>query len=112
MGPHQMFGNIPRSIEFAVGWVADLIEWAVNNNVTIIEATEAGKQAWTKHVHECAVGFLANEVDSWMTGVNRNVAGKQQRSIARYNGPAAGYRSRCDDVKVRGYTDFRLVRGT
>ncbi|KAH6100305.1 hypothetical protein HBI65_062250 [Parastagonospora nodorum] len=112
MGPHQMFGNIPRSIEFAVGWVADLIEWAVNNNVTIIEATEAGKQAWTKHVHECAVGFLANEVDSWMTGVNRNVAGKQQRSIARYNGPAAGYRSRCDDVKVRGYTDFRLVKGT
>lgn len=112
MGPHQMFGNIPRSIEFAVGWVADLIEWAVNNNITVVEATEAGKQAWTKHVHECAVGLLANEVDSWMTGVNKNVAGKQKRSIARYNGPAAGYRRRCNDVKERGYIDFWLVKGT
>jgi hypothetical protein len=94
MGPHQMFGNIPRSIEFAVGWVSELIAWAVDNNVICIEATEEGKNAWTKHVHECAVGLLANEVDSWMTGVNKNVKGK-----------------RCDDVRDRGYEDFRLVRG-
>lgn len=112
MGPHQMFGNIPRSIEYAVGWVADFIEYAVNNNITVAEATAEGKKAWTKHVHECAVGLLANEVDSWMTGVNKNVAGKQKRSIARYNGPAPGYRKRCDDVKSRGYTDFRLVHGS
>jgi hypothetical protein len=45
-----------------------------------------------------------------MTGVNKNVAGKQKRSIARYNGPAPGYRKRCDDVKARGYEDLRLVR--
>ncbi|KAF2820574.1 phenylacetone monooxygenase [Ophiobolus disseminans] len=112
MGPHQMFGNIPRSIEYAVGWVADFIEYAVTNNIEVAEATEEGKQAWTKHVHECAVGLLANEVDSWMTGVNKNVAGKQTRSIARYNGPAPGYRKRCDDVKARGYEDMRLVRGS
>jgi hypothetical protein len=62
-----MFGNIPRSIEYAVGWVADFIEFAVNNNIVAAEATEEGKQAWTKHVHECAVGLLANEVDSWVS---------------------------------------------
>jgi hypothetical protein len=45
-----------------------------------------------------------------MTGVNKNVAGKQKRSIARYNGPAPGYRKRCDDVKARDYEDLRLVR--
>lgn len=111
MGPHQMFGNIPRSIEYAVGWVTDCIKYTVNNNIVVVEATEEGKRAWTKHVHECAVGLLANEVDSWMTGVNRNLAEKQTRSIARYNGPAAGFRKRCDDVKARGYIDFRLVKG-
>lgn len=110
MGPHQMFGNIPRSIEYAVGWVADCIKYTVDHNIIVIEATEEGKKAWTKHVHECAVGLLINEVDSWMTGVNRNVAGKQKRSIARYNGSAPGYRQRCDDVKAKGYTDFRLVK--
>lgn len=112
MGPHQMFGNIPRSIEYAVGWVADYIEYAADNNIVTAEATEEGKKAWTQHVHECAVGLLANEVDSWMTGVNKNVAGKQTRSIARYNGPAPGYRKRCDEVKARGYTDLKLVKGS
>ena len=27
LGPHQMFGNIPRSIEYAVNWVAGCIEY-------------------------------------------------------------------------------------
>ncbi|KAF2033138.1 FAD/NAD(P)-binding domain-containing protein [Setomelanomma holmii] len=110
MGPHQIIGNIPRSIEYAVDCVADFIEYAVNNNIIVAEATEKGKRAWTTHVHECAVGLLANEVDSWMTGVNKNVAGKQKRSIARYNGPAPGYRKRCDGVKAGGCEGLRLVR--
>lgn len=110
MGPHQMFGNIPRSIEYAVNWVADFIEYAIKTGVVKAEATEEGVEAWTEHVHDCAKGLLANEVDSWMTGVNKNVAGKQKRSIARYNGPAPGYRKRCDEVKAREYSDLKLVR--
>lgn len=107
-----MFGNIPRSIEYAVGWVADFIEYLVDHNIVIAEATEEGQNAWTKHVHDCATGMLALEVDGWMTGVNKNVAGKQKRSIARYWGPAGGYRARCDDVKARKYEDLRLVRAS
>lgn len=101
-----MFGNIPRSIEYAVQWVADIIRWAQDNNVKSIEATEEGMEEWTRHVHACGKGLLANEVDSWMTGVNKNLAHKQKRSMTRYNGPAPGYRKRCDEVKERGYTDF------
>jgi cation diffusion facilitator CzcD-associated flavoprotein CzcO len=106
MGPHQMFGNIPRSIEYAVEWTAGIIEWARDNNITFIGATEQGMEDWTEHVHECGKGLLANEVDSSMTGVNKNVAGKQERSMTRYNGPAPGFRARCDAVKQRGYRDF------
>ncbi|KXJ88356.1 phenylacetone monooxygenase [Microdochium bolleyi] len=106
MGPHQMFGNIPRSIEYAVDWTAEAIRWAAEHNVTLFEATEAGTLAWTEHVHECGQGLLANEVDSWMTGVNKNLAHKQKRSMTRYNGPAPGYRRRCDEVRARGYVDF------
>ncbi|KAH7029589.1 uncharacterized protein B0I36DRAFT_291389 [Microdochium trichocladiopsis] len=106
MGPHQMFGNIPRSIEYAVDWTADALGWAAEHNVTTFEATAAGMDSWTEHVHECGKGLLANEVDSWMTGVNKNLAHKQKRSMTRYNGPAPGYRRRCDEVRARGYTDF------
>ena len=108
MGPHQMFGNIPRSIEYAVDWVADFLRYAAQHKLTYVEATEEGMQLWTEHVHECGKGLLANEVDSWMTGVNKNLAHKQQRSMTRYNGPAPGYRKRCDEVKARNYSDFVL----
>ncbi|KAL1891706.1 hypothetical protein Sste5346_007455 [Sporothrix stenoceras] len=110
MGPHQMFGNIPRSIEYAVQWTAEFIEWAVENQVTYCEATDEGVAAWTEHVHECGKGLLANEVDSWMTGVNKNLAHKQKRSMTRYNGPAPGYRKRCEEVKGREYSDFVLKK--
>ncbi|KAF2792854.1 FAD/NAD(P)-binding domain-containing protein [Melanomma pulvis-pyrius CBS 109.77] len=109
MGPHQMFGNIPRSIEYAVGWVADFIEYCLKQGIVSAEPTEEGVKSWTEHVHSCAKGLLSNEVDSWMTGVNKNVAGKQKRTIARYNGPAPGYRKRCDEVKDRGYEDLKMT---
>lgn len=108
MGPHQMFGNIPRSIEFAVGWIADCIRWCWRNGVSRIEATPDGVERWTEHVHACAQGRLANEVDSWMTGVNKNLAHKQTRIVARYNGPASGYRKRACDVAEAGYREFSL----
>jgi cation diffusion facilitator CzcD-associated flavoprotein CzcO len=110
MGPHQMFGNIPRSIEYAVGWVADFIEYMVKSGVVSAECMEDGVKGWTEHVLECAKGLLSNEVDSWMTGVNKNVEGKQKRTVARYNGSAPGYRKRCDEVRERGYRELKLVR--
>ncbi|CAG2010693.1 unnamed protein product [Fusarium graminearum] len=108
MGPHQMFGNIPRSIEYAANWVAEFIRYARDNKIISAEATNKGMEDWTQHVHECGKGLLANEVDSWMTGVNKNLAHKQKRSMTRYNGPAPGYRKRCDEVKGREYSDFVL----
>ncbi|VZI07781.1 unnamed protein product [Fusarium fujikuroi] len=108
MGPHQMFGNIPRSIEYAANWVAEFIRYARDNKIISAEATDKGMEEWTQHVHECGKGLLANEVDSWMTGVNKNLAHKQKRSMTRYNGPAPGYRKRCDEVKGRDYSDFVL----
>ncbi|PGH10923.1 hypothetical protein AJ79_05168 [Helicocarpus griseus UAMH5409] len=112
MGPHQMFGNIPRSIEFAVAWVSDFLKFCRQNNIAQAEATKEGVLVWTEHVHTCADGLLANEVDSWMTGVNKNLAHKQKRIIARYQGPAPGYRKRANEVAANGYKDLKLTRWT
>jgi len=109
MGPHQMFGNIPRSIEYAVDWVSQFIEYARDHDIKFCEATEEKVDEWTEHVHACSKGLLMNEVDSWMTGVNKNLQHKQKRSIVRYNGPAPGYRKQCNEVRARGYSDFVLA---
>ncbi|PLB51436.1 FAD/NAD(P)-binding domain-containing protein [Aspergillus steynii IBT 23096] len=108
MGPHQMFGNFPRSIEYSSRWVASFIRYARDNRITCAECTHEGVAAWTEHVHECAEGLLSNEVDSWMSGVNKNLAHKQKRIVARYNGPAPGYRKRADAVAAREYQDLVL----
>jgi len=108
MGPHTALGNIPRSIEYSVDWTTGLIRFAQAKGLTLLEATEAGVAAWTDHVKALGVGLLSNEVDSWMTGINRNVDGKTRRIVARYTGSAPAYRARCDEVAAKGYAELRL----
>ncbi|KAK3681843.1 hypothetical protein LTR37_020827 [Vermiconidia calcicola] len=109
MGPHQMYGNIPRSIEFAVEWVSNCIEYCRAHDVTWVEAKGDGVEMWTNHVHEVAKGLLSNEIDSWMTGVNKNVAGKQKRTIARYSGSAQEFRRVCNKVADDRYNTMLLA---
>jgi cation diffusion facilitator CzcD-associated flavoprotein CzcO len=108
MGPHTALGNIPRSIEYSVDWVTGLIAFATKNRLTRLEATPEGVQSWTDHVKALGEGMLSNEVDSWMTGINSNVEGKQTRIVARYSGSAPEYRARCDAVAAKGYDELRL----
>jgi hypothetical protein len=64
MGPHQAYGNIPRSIEFAVDWQSNCIEYLQAKGITRIEAREENVQKWTEHVHQISEGFLSNEIVS------------------------------------------------
>jgi cation diffusion facilitator CzcD-associated flavoprotein CzcO len=109
MGPHTALGNIPRSIEFSVDWVSGLMRFAGENGLTRLEATAAGVASWTDHVKALGVGLLSNEVNSWMTGINSNVEGKQTRIVARYSGSAPAYRARCDAVAASGYDELMLA---
>ncbi len=109
MGPHTALGNIPRSIEYSVEWVTSLLRHALEHDITRIEATPEGVESWTDHVKSLGVGLLSNEIDSWMTGINRNVEGKQTRIIARYSGSAPAFRARCDAVAAQGYRELSLA---
>jgi len=108
MGPHTALGNIPRSIEYSVDWVTGLMRFAQERKLTRLEATAEGVESWTDHVKALGAGLLSNEVNSWMTGINSNVEGKQTRIVARYSGSAPAYRARCDEVAARGYDELRL----
>lgn len=109
IGPHMALGNIPRSIEHNVEWVTDLVRFLRDNKITRVEATANEVQAWTDHVKQTGEGLLLNEVDSWMTGVNRNVEGKNVRIVNRYSGSAPDYRAKCDAVTRNNYRDLALA---
>jgi cation diffusion facilitator CzcD-associated flavoprotein CzcO len=109
MGPHAGLGNFPRAVEYTADWVTGLIRFACDRGLSRIEATAVGAGAWTDHVIASSAGLLFTEVDSWMTGINRNVEGKQVRRIMRYSGGHPAFRQRCDAVAADGYRELVLA---
>lgn len=110
VGPHNAatFCNIPRCIEQNVEWVTDLLRHMHERDLTRVEATVAAEDEWTGHVHETAERMLLMKADSWMTGINRNVPGRQTRTFMAYAGGAPKYREKCDEVAASGYAGFEL----
>ena len=109
MGPHAALGNNPRSIEYNVEWVRDLIGYMTGRELTVADARPEAVAQWNDFVRQKAEGLLSNEIDSWMTGVNMNVAGKQTRRLVRYSGTAPEYRERCDEIAAEGYRELSFT---
>ena len=109
MGPHALLGNNPRSIEFNVEWITDLMQHMKERDLTRAEATPEAVASWHEYVLEQGEGLLTNQVDSWMTGINSNLEGRQKRIIAIYRGSQSSYRMRCNEVAGNGYTELNLI---
>src|SRR5438477_2624554 len=109
MGPHAGLGNFPRAAEYSADWVTGLVRFACDRGLSRVEATAAGATAWTDHVIASSEGLLFTEVDSWMTGINRNVEGKQVRRIMRYSGGHPKFRERCEAAAADGYGELALA---
>jgi hypothetical protein len=108
IGPHTALGNIPRSIEYNVEWIRDVLAYPDARGLRCAEPRPEAVAEWTDFVKKKGEGLLSNEVDSWMTGVNQNVEGKQVRIVARYSGTAPEYRAWCDRVAADGYRELVL----
>jgi len=108
VGPHNAatFCNIPRCIEQNVDWVTALLAHMAGRGHARVEPTPEAERDWTRHVHDTARRMLFTQVDSWMMGVNTNVAGKQRRTVVVYAGGAPKYRDKCDEVAAAGYAGF------
>lgn len=111
LGPHQPFGNATRSIEHTVQVIVKLLQHCENNGYSSVEPNQDAVEKWGEHVYDCHKGqTLMNEVDSWMTGVNKNVKGKTVRSVARYSGSVLEFRKRCEEARQSGYKSFTFAK--
>lgn len=108
VGPHNAAArcNIPRCIEQNVEWVTDLMRHMQDKNLTFVEATPEAEKEWTEGINELAKDMLYTLVDSWMTGINSNVEGKNVRRVLQYQGGAPAYRAACDEVAAADYKGF------
>ena len=79
-----------------------------DQGLTRFEATEAAEAEWSHHIENLAEGLLYAQIDSWATGINHNVDGKNVRRILQYQGGAPAYRAKCDEVAAKGYAGMTL----
>ncbi len=108
LGPHTARGNIPRNIEEIVDWLTGLIRHMRAHGHRRVEPRPGPVEDWVRHVEEAAAGLLFSQVNSWQTGVNRNVEGRQVRRTLGYYGGAIRYRRRIEAVAAGGYQEFRF----
>jgi cation diffusion facilitator CzcD-associated flavoprotein CzcO len=110
IGPHNAatFCNIPRCAEQNVDWVADLITYMRERGFRRIDPAIEAEDEWTAHVYETGRFLLLTQVDSWMTGINKNVPWRKERTFMAYAGGAPAYRERCEEVAARDYEGFVL----
>ena len=108
MGPHSMAGNNPRSIEYQVDWVTEVIRYMNDRGLTRAEATPEAQDSWHQYVLDQGKDLLRNDVDSWQTGINLNLEGRQTRMTLMYAGGQPSFRRRCEEVVQSGYEELNL----
>jgi cation diffusion facilitator CzcD-associated flavoprotein CzcO len=106
LGPHTARGNIPQAIEHSVEFQAGLLRYMQQHGYKYVTTRPEQVDAWTETVIKAAEPLLSSKVDSWQTGVNRNVEGRQVRRVLGYNGNGVHFRRKTDEVAKSGYKEF------
>jgi cation diffusion facilitator CzcD-associated flavoprotein CzcO len=106
LGPHTARGNITRAIEHGVEFLTGLLRFMQQHNFTRVETRPEQVANWTDMVVKAAEPLLSSKVDSWQTGVNRNVSGRNVRRVLGYNGNGVHYRRKCEEVAAGDYQEF------
>ncbi len=108
VGPNNAstFCNMPRCIEQNVDWVTDLVDHVERNGITRVEPTEEAMDGWKEHVVTTGDRMLFTKVNSWFTGVNTNIEGRDERQFLLYAAGLPVYREFADEVAARDYDGF------
>jgi cation diffusion facilitator CzcD-associated flavoprotein CzcO len=106
LGPHTARGNIPQAIEHSVQFQTEMLRFMRDHNHTRVETRPEQVDNWTQTVIQAAEPLLSSKVDSWQTGVNRNVEGRSVRRVLGYNGNGVHFRRKTDEVAGGGYKEF------
>ncbi|MBM86682.1 MAG: cyclohexanone monooxygenase [Rhodospirillaceae bacterium] len=106
LGPHTARGNIPRNIEEIVDWQTQLIKHMRERGFSRVEPRAEAVDRWVDAVNKACEGLLFSQIDSWQTGINKNVEGRQVRRVLGYYGGAVKYRNISQKVAAGGYREF------
>jgi len=102
------FCNIPRCGQENVDFVTELIRFTESKGHTRVHPSPQAETDWTEHVIKIGDKLLLNQTDSWITGINRNIAGRDKRMHLLYTGGAVRYQRKCSDVVAGDYAELQF----
>lgn len=108
VGPNNAstFCNMPRCIEQNVDWVTDFVQYLQENGIDRVEPSEEAMDGWKEHVVTTGDRMLFTKVNSWFTGINTNIEGRNERQFLLYAAGLPVYREFADEVAAKGYEGF------
>jgi len=111
VGPHSgaTFCNIPRCSALAVDWLSDMIAEAKNGGVQRIEPEIAAAESYSEYCAKLMGKMLLGQTNSWFTGINKNIDGRDKREALLFVGGNPKFREYCDDVRENGYKGYIMT---
>lgn len=101
--------NVPRCVEDILEWTTGLIAHAERSGAESFDVSAEAETAWTDRVLAFGEMTLASKVDSWFTGVNSNIEGRQKRRFMLYPAGAVAYRGELEGSAAAGYPELEFA---
>lgn len=108
VGPQSgaTFCNIPRCSALAVDWLSDMMVEAKRAGVQRIEPEAAAADSYSEYCSKLMGKLLLGQTDSWFTGINKNIQGRDKREALLFVGGNPRFREYCDEVREQNYKGF------
>jgi hypothetical protein len=111
-GPQSVSGstNFPRAIENGVDWLTEMLQHALDQGCTRIEAKPEAEQDWVAEVQRVQERLLLRGSRGWFTGYNSNVEGHSEGQIRyqAYFGGAPRYKTTIERATAEGYPAIEM----
>lgn len=108
VGPQSgaTFCNIPRCSALAVDWLSDMMAHAKRSGVERIEPEVAAAESYSEYCAKLMGKLLLGQTDSWFTGINKNIEGRDKREALLFVGGNPRFREYCEEVRDADYRGF------
>jgi cyclohexanone monooxygenase len=111
VGPQSgaTFCNMPRCSATSIDWLSEMMIHAKKNGVERIEPERAAAEAFTAYAEKLQSKLLLGQTNSWFTGVNENIEGRDKRQVLLFVGGNPRFRAYCDDVRENDYKGYVMT---
>lgn len=111
VGPQSgaTFCNIPRCSALAIDWLSDMMSRAKEAGVKRIEPEQEAADSFTLYAAKLQGKLLLGQTNSWFTGINTNIPGRDKREVLLFVGGNPRFRAYCEDVKENDYKGYVMT---